>query len=834
MNRLHLLSLCILLLTTLALPAPAQAPKKMTSAEIYEAIQRLNVLASVLYVAAHPDDENTNFISYLSNERHYDARYLSLTRGDGGQNLIGTEIRELLGVLRTEELLAARRIDGGKQFFSRANDFGYSKNPEETLRLWDKQEVLSDVVWAIRKFQPDVVINRFSHTTERPNHGQHTASAQLSLEAFDLAGDKNAFPEQLAYTSVWKPKRQFLNTSWWFYGSQEAFDKIDKSNLTSLDIGAYYPALGKSNREIAAESRSQHRCQAMGTMGERGSSVEYFELLKGDKPQSDILDGINTTWTRVEGGAPIGKILMEVQQNYNFVNPAASVPKLVQAYQLIHSLPDSYWKDVKLSEIREVIRACLGLYIEAIAADYSATPGETLTINLEAINRSNQEVSLKAIHFLPDGRDSILNLALPFNKDFKFKMGLKIPQQTAYTSPYWLIEPWSQGMYQVKDQQLRGLPETPRALQVDFELSINGAEINIPVDIAYKWEESARGEVYRPFEITPPVFANFAEKSFMFPNTEAKTIEVKLKAGRADVSGKATLQTPAGWRVEPEAIDFQLQQKGEEKTVSFTVYPPNQSSDAQLRAVATVDGKPYSKEVISIKYDHIPIQTILLEATARIVRFDLQKSGIRVGYIMGAGDEIPNCLQQVGYEVTQLEEKDIATERLRSFDAIVMGVRAYNTREWLKFAQPKLLEYVQNGGVMLVQYNTSYDLYLNDLAPYPMKISRDRVTVEEAEVRLLKPDHPVLTMPNKITAADFEGWVQERGLYFPGEWDKSHFDTILSCNDPGETPKDGGLLVASYGKGFYIYTGYSWFRELPAGVPGAYRLFANLLSLKRP
>ncbi len=832
-NRL-LSGLVLLILLLFSIPFQAQAPEKMNSAEIHEAIKKLNFLGSALFVAAHPDDENTRMIAYLSNEVKANVAYLSLTRGDGGQNLIGPEIRELLGIIRTQELLAARRVDGGSQLFTRANDFGYSKHPDETLNIWDKDKVLSDVVWAIRKWRPDVIINRFDHRSSGSTHGHHTASAMLSVEAFDRVNDPEVYPEQLQYVEPWQPERLFFNTSWWFYGSQEAFEKADKSRLMSVDVGVFYPAMGKSNTEIAAESRSMHKCQGFGSSGSRGSEMEYLEIIKGTLPEGkeDLFAGINTSWTRVEGGAPIGKILERVEVEFQHNQPAASVPDLMKAYKLIRSLPDSYWKRVKEAEIKKVIAACLALYLEVTADDFSSTPGEVVELEFEAINRSNIAVKLESVKILPQQKDSSLNMTLNFNESNKFWTTVKLPDDMAYTNPYWLNEEGSLGVYKVKDQQLRGLPETPRVFKAEFRLKVAGTTMMLEREVVFKRTDPVDGEVYRPFEVTPPVFANLSEKVILFANQPSKQVSLIVKAGKAGIQGSVSLELPQGWSANPESIAFDLKLKGEEKRVAFELYPPEEQSEGHLRPIVTLDGKEYNKELVLIEYDHIPTQTIIQESKAKVVKVNLQKAGNRIGYVMGAGDEIPTSLEQIGYEVTLLEDRDMTVEHLSSFDAIIMGVRAYNTQERLRFHQPKLLEYVKNGGNLVVQYNTNRGLVLpmEKIGPYPLKISRDRVAVEEAEIRFLLPDHPVLNTPNKITQKDFENWVQERGLYFPDEWD-DHYQAILSSNDPGEPARDGGLLIAEYGNGFFVYTGYSWFRELPAGVPGAFRLFANLISL---
>ena len=813
----------------------AQAPERPTSADLHDAIKKLNVVGTALYIAAHPDDENTRMISWLSNHRKVNTGYLSLTRGDGGQNRIGTEIRELLGVIRTQELLQARKVDGGQQLFSRANDFGYSKHPDETLKIWNEQEVMSDVIWAIRKFRPDIIINRFDHKSAGRTHGHHTSSAVLSFRTFEMAGDPTVFPEQLKYVDVWKPQRLYFNTSWWFYGSREKFAEADKSRMLGVDVGTYYPLLGKSNNEIAAESRSMHKCQGMGSTPSRGSQTEYLELLKGDMPtdKEDPFQGIDISWNRIEGGAPIGALIKEIEKEFKYDDPAKSVAKLTQAYQMIQQLKDPYWKSIKLKEVESIIQGCLGLYLEAITNDYSATPGEDIELRIEMINRAGDQVFLKSVEYLPMNSDTTLDLQMDRNQVYKFSKKINLSSDLNYTNPYWLNETSELGMYTVKDQEQRGKPETPRFLKVKFKTQINEVEIDYVMDMVYKKTDAVKGEVYRPFELTPPVFTNIAEKVYVFTD-QAKTIDVVLKAGKKNVKGALQLFHPKTWKVEPATIDFNMALKGEEQVFTFTVTPPAGQEEGMVVPIAKVDGVDYKKGLELIEYDHIPTQMIFQKAEAKIVKIDLKKEGEKVGYIMGAGDEIPVSLEQIGYDVDLLEDKDIRLANLKKYDAIILGIRAYNTNDRLKFHQSKLMEYVEQGGTMIVQYNTSHRLVTKDLAPYPMKLSRDRVTVEEAEVRFLKPEHHVLNYPNKITSKDFDGWVQERGLYFPNEWDEK-FDAILSSNDPGEPARDGGLLVTTYGKGHYIYSGYSWFRELPAGVPGAYRLFTNLISIgKRP
>lgn len=810
-----------------------QQPSKPNAAEIYQAVKKLNFLGSVLYVAAHPDDENTRLISYMSNKVKARTAYLSLTRGDGGQNLIGSEIRELLGVIRTQELLAARRTDGGEQMFTRANDFGYSKHPDETLSIWDKKEVLSDVVWAIRKFRPDIIINRFNHRTPGSTHGHHTSSAMLSTEAFDLTADENVYPNQLQYTKVWQPKRLFFNTSWWFYGSREKFAKADKTKLLEFDTGVYYPSIGLSNSEIASLSRSQHKSQGFGSTGSRGQQSEYVELIKGDLPKdkTNIFEGIDTSWNRVKGGKAIGDILSQVEQNFDFRNPTASIPQLVKAYQLIQQLEDDHWKLIKSEEIKNIIAAASGLYLETVATEANTTKGSEITLKVEAINRSSSNMTLQSIKIEAIGVHDISEKALKNNTRNNFEFKGTIPNDFDSTNPYWLTNKGTLGMYDVRDRKLIGKPETDHKIKTVFTVVVEGVSIPFLKDVVYKTNDPVKGEVYKPFEIIPIISASIKDKVIIYANGASKQIPVTIKGGKANLNGKITLTHPKDWQVTPSSLNFNLSQKGEEKTIVFTLTSPETQSEGYISPKIEIDGNVYSKEVITIDYDHIPYQTVVLPSQTKVVRLDIKKKGQNIGYIEGAGDVVPESLQQIGYKVTTIDPESISTESIQSFDAIVVGIRAYNTIEQLKFKQQYLLEYVKNGGNLVIQYNTNRRLKVTDnLGPYPFKLSRDRVTDENAEITFLAPKHQVLNSPNKITEADFKGWVQERGLYFPNEW-SPEYTPIFSTNDKGETKKKGSLLVAQYGKGYYVYTGLSFFREFPAGVPGAYRLFANILSL---
>ena len=802
----------------------AQTPKKLSSNEIYHKIQKLNCLGSVLYVAAHPDDENTKLISYFGNEVKANSAYISLTRGDGGQNLIGPEMGELLGVIRTQELLKARSIDGGKQFFSRAYDFGFSKVPEETFEIWDKQQVLDDLVQCIRDFRPDVIINRFDHRTPGTTHGHHTASAVLSLEAFEAV--KN---------DIHAPRRLFYNTSPWAFPSQEAFDKADKSNHVIIDANVFYPILGKSNGEIAAFSRSQHKCQGFGATGIRGSENEYLELIKGDLPkgQKDVFEGINTSWTRIAEGKAIGGILEKIEKNFNFTNPSVHLKELTQAYLLIQKIKDDYWRIQKSEQIKNIILACSGLYLEAIASAENITKSEKFDLSFEATNRSNATISLKEVVLF--GKKLLKNQVLENNKATYFKeKDILFPTETEYSNPYWLKTEKTNGMFVVETQELRNLPQTKNEYPVTFVLDIEGTTIELTKNITYKFNSPENGETYRPFVVLPDVVVSFADNVLVFADNNPKEVLVKVKAFQDNSKGTVSVETPKGWTISPKQVSFDIPKKGEEAIMKFALTPPSNPDNATLNIIAKTNGKTYNQELIEIDYEHIPKQSVLKTAQAKATRLDLKKSKKNIAYLMGATDEIPKGLEQIGYNVQLISVNDITTESLTKFETVIIGIRAYNTLPDLKLKGKILNQYVENGGTVIMQYiTTGYrgrPTDLTDFAPHMLKIGRERVTEEQAKVTFLNPNHRVLSHPNKITESDFKGWIQERGLYFAAEWSKN-FEPVFRMNDSNESPKKGALLVAKHGKGHFVYTGISFFRQIPHGTDGAYRLLVNLIEL---
>ncbi|HEY8181694.1 MAG TPA: PIG-L family deacetylase [Thermoanaerobaculia bacterium] len=809
----------------------------MDAAQLQLAIKKLTVVGSAMYVAAHPDDDNTALIAYLANDRLLRTAYLSMTRGDGGQNLIGDEKSELLGLLRTQELLDSRRIDGGEQFFTRAIDFGFSKGPAETLQIWGHDTILADVVWNIRRFQPDVIITRFP-TTGEGGHGHHTASAILAGEAFAAAGDPSKFPEQLRYVSQWQPRRLFWNK---FLGRQTAPDDPSLAKSLRIDLGTYNPVLGRSYGEIAGISRTMNKSQGTGGAERKGSILNYFDLLGGDPAQNDLLEGVDTSWSRFAGGDAVGKILQQAADNFDTKNPQKSIPLLLQAYDGLDRLGATPawnprvnpWIAIKRRDLLDVIRACAGMTVDVSAADSSVIAGGEIPISVTIVNRSDYPFSLSMIASRYANPGKGVGKPLKNNEPIKTDLSFKVPDDMPISQPYWLQKAPGKGAYTVDDQERIGLAENPPAIPITVTLDDNQFHTMIfTVPALYRWVDPIRGEQTRPVDVVPEVTANLDPKVVVFPDTQTKSVTVALQNFTGPTTANVHLEGPLGWKIDPQSAPVTFEKKGDEARVTFRVTPTAaETSGALFAEVAMPNGKKVSKSITTIDYPHITPQRVFRDSASKTVRVNVKKRGSRIGYIMGSGDEVPDALRQIGYEVTLLSDSDLESADFSRYDAIVTGVRAYNVRKRLKGAQPKLLDYVKNGGTLVVQYNTLQELVLESPGPYPFKVSNDRVTVEEAPIRFLKPDHPLLNTPNKITAADFEGWVQERGLYFTRDWDP-RYETPLGSNDPGEPEKSGGELYARYGKGVYIYSAYDWFRELPAGVPGAYKLFANLVSAK--
>ncbi|MDD5562825.1 MAG: PIG-L family deacetylase [Thermoanaerobaculaceae bacterium] len=790
------------------------------------AMEKLAVVGSALYIGAHPDDENTAMLAWLAQGRKVRTAYLSLTRGDGGQNLIGTEQGDLLGVVRTEELLAARQIDGAEQFFTRAIDFGFSKNPEETLRFWGHDAVLSDVVWVIRSFRPDVIVTRFPPNASG-GHGHHTASAILAAEAFTAAADPARFPEQLRYVTPWQAKRLMWN-AWRRTG--EAAPAGGPPELT-VDLGAYDPVLGESFTEIAAASRSMHKSQGFGSTPRRGPLPNILQFVAGDPPKADLFDGIDLTWNRIPGGRAVGAILARAIAAYRDTDPAASVPALLDALAAVDRLGPDPWVAVKRRELLDQIASCSGLWLEAMSATSTVTPGGSADVTAMALDRSRVPISLVSVRLSGGGAIGPLRPLEPNVPETRV-IAAKVPADAPYTQPYWLARPHGIGLFDVRDQTLIGRPKNPPAMTATFVLRIGNRDLPYTVPVQHRWTDPVEGERIRDLAIVPPVTVNFAAPVLVLPDSGPRLVRGVARANEA-VIATLRLAAPAGWRVEPERVPLDFKARGQERAVRVTLTPPPGESTGELAAFLVTDHEEAARSLVEISHPHIPVQTLLPPAQVKLVRVDAAVPVRRVGYVMGPGDEVPEILRQLGVRVTLLSDDDLEAADLAAFDAIVVGVRAYNTRPALALAEDRLLAYVDDGGTLVVQYNNDRGLVTDRIGPYLIKLSRERVTDETAPVAVLAPDSPVLTTPNRIAAADFDGWVQERGLYFPTSWDP-RYQAPLAMADPGEKPLDGSLLFARVGKGSYVETGLAFFRQLPAGVPGAVRLFANLLAGGRP
>ena len=815
----------------------AQPPKSWSSSEILLQLKKLNTVGSVLYIAAHPDDENTRLIAYLANEKCLRTGYLSLTRGDGGQNLIGPEQGVELGLIRTQELLAARRIDGGEQFFTRAYDFGFSKTPEETFEKWNHDSILSDVVWVIRNFRPDIIITRFA-TDGSGGHGHHTASGILSEEAFDAAADSTRFPEQLKYVTVWQARRLLHNSTARFRDP-----KADMSKFIKLDVGGYNALLGKSYGEIAAESRSMHKSQGFGSAKQRGELYEYFKPIKGDTANlKDIFDRMDFSWKRVKGGEEVGRLCEEAIKNFNANKPEEITPLLFKIFELPNFTDLLKGDPHKFVIARNAILAACGVVIDFTCNEAQISIGSLNRITVNVINRSTSPIQLNKIYFngvLKNAFlqwDTTLNIDLRTNQlvTFNTYTNLKfLKEDKKISQPYWL-ESMPNGIFHTNDQYRIGMPEIDfnNFTQVHFRLNQGWTAMISPIQ--YRWVDHEKGELYRPLVITPPIMLNLENEVLAFSDNKAKEVKVKVKAGKDGVIATVKLQVPAGWKLEPKEIVVNLFKKNDEQAVTFKLTPPSNASQGTAKAIAIVDGETYTKSIREIKYDHILIQTWFPEAEAKLLKLDIKKTAKRIGYIPGAGDEVQSCLSQLGYEVITITDAMLANEDLKNFNTIITGVRAYNTNPLLTTHKQKLMDYVSNGGNLIVQYNTNSfsGPFKGDMGPKPFKLTRERVTDENAKVNFDLPNHPVLNTPNKITEKDFEGWIQERGIYFAGDID-STYECPLSMSDKGEKPNKGSLIIAKHGKGNFIYTGLVFFRELPAGVVGAYRLMTNLIELER-
>lgn len=812
-----------LLLTT----AVAQTPVTYSSAEIYMQLKKLNVLGSVLYVAAHPDDENNGFLPYLAKEKLYRTGYLSLTRGDGGQNLIGSEQGIELGLIRTQELLAARRVDGAEQYFSRAYEFGFSKSADEALRIWDREKVLSDVVWMIRKFQPDVIITRFPGDA-RAGHGHHAASSILAQEAYTAAADPKRFPEQFAYgVQAWQAKRILWNT-FNFGGTNTT-----SNDQFKMEVGGYNALLGKSYGELGGEARTMHKSQGEGRPRRRGEVYEFFQLLGGEAPKADLMDGVVSDWKRISGGDKIQTQVNSIIAAYQFEKPEASVPALVALYRSIKALPAGNWRDKKMAETQQLIETCAALFSEATSAQETVVQGETLNVNVFFNKRKPVNASLKKIHL--ENFDTIVTVSLGQNANISFNKALAVASDKKISQPYWLVYPKEEGIFDVRDQQLIGKAENDPSFEAVFTINIEGEDFTIRRPVQYKVVDPAKGELYQPLVVLPAVEISFTKENFISMNGGLVKVESQSKQNiRSGTPIETVLKTTPGWMVDEKA---QVTARSKEKGVlPYMLQPEDKTNNSRTEiSLSSTTPGAYLGTTKVISYDHIPTITYFSPAKANLLNVTVKTAGKKIGYIVGAGDKVPQALEQLGYEVKILTEADLTEDNLKQFDAVITGIRASNIFEYLTNKNEVLNKYVENGGNLIAQYIKSNTVGAKrlKLGPYAFSISSgSRVTEEDARVNFRLPGHTVLNYPNKITDKDFEGWIQERSTYQVDQADPA-FEMPLTMNDKGEKESNGSLAVAKYGKGNFAYVSLVLFRELPAGIPGAYRILANLIALPK-
>lgn len=798
------------------------------AARILLEIEKLNTTGSVLYIAAHPDDENTRLITYLANEKKVRTAYLSLTRGDGGQNLVGEEQGAYLGVIRTQELMEARKTDGGEQFFTSAVDFGYTKTADETFGIWDHERLLEEVVWIVRNFRPEIIITRFPPDS-RAGHGQHTVSAIIAQEAFKAAADPNKFPEQLAFVKTWQSQRIFWNTS--LRWDNTLADRIKSgSKVALIDVGLYNSLLGASYGEIAAHSRTHHKSQGFGSTPVRGELIEYLELSGGENFDTDIFENINTTWERYRRGSQISLMLSEIIAEFDVQNPALSIPQLLALRAELYSFPDDAEILYKKKQLENILLACAGVWLEPVATADKIATGEKVQIVNNAIVRNRYDVKLVSIEVNKEIID--YNQALKYNMLFTDTLQVTVPH-SASSTPYWLQKPYN-GFFTVDDKMLIGKPENDPAITFNYNLKFGDQTILVSRGVVNKETDAVKGEIIKPLAIVPALSINFNEDVFVFGKQNNKKIIATVRAG-TDLNGALVqLRVPQGWAVDPANVELHLK-KDQVDQIEFMIKAPEVESVEKMEVVFKEnlqDDWQQAKKITRIEYDHIQRQIIVEDAAPGLVKLNTVIPELRIGYIEGAGDRVFESLEQLGFNITLINPDNFTLSEFQKYDVIVAGVRAYNTLKELADAKNNLLQYIEQGGLYIVQYNTNWDLYTDDFAPFPFKIGRGRVSVETAPVNFIIPHHAVLNTPNKLEISDFDNWVQERGLYFATDLD-SAYATPLTFTDPDEQPQYGSLIIADYGKGAFMYTGISFFRELPAGVSGAYRLFINMIAYKQ-
>ncbi len=814
----------------------AQQVRPSKSSEIYRELKTLKQLPKVLYLAAHPDDENTGLLSWLINGQNVETGYLSLTRGDGGQNLLGTEQGAALGLIRTHELLEARKLDGAQQFFTRAIDFGFSKNTIDTFKQWDADSITADVVWVIRKFRPDVIICRFPPNAAA-GHGQHAASAVVAEKAFKLAGDKNAFPDQLKYVNIWQPKRVLWNT-FRFGGVNTTAE-----NQLKVTVGQYDAQLGMGYGELAGLSRSLHKSQGAGTQSVAGIRTEYFAHVIGEPARTTLFDGIVKTWTS-QGNADIDQSLEQIISAFNFNNPDLSLPALLALRKKVMALKDGDLKRDKLKSLDNIILSCAGFMGEVVTNQDEAVAGDQYNFRLNLVSRAANPVVLENVKWL--GQSESFNRKLSKDSLITIEHTIQIPADAALTEPYWLAKPAKNAAaFSVPDETLVGLPEAESPLNVWVGLKIGTEDFQVKLPLSFKKLDPVRGDVVEALRIVPALELKFTQPLYLTKENEDLHLSVNVKVNSNKKFNKGVLNLMYnGERLGSTDVNSF---HGKNATIDYVIPKTKlaaiNSGRLQLDANFVADGVTYNKKQILIQYPHLPSLQYFAPATVTVMKGDIQAKVKKVGYIEGAGDFIPEFLRIAGIQVEVLKDEDFygnidesggngSQNKLSQYDAIVLGVRANNTEKRLGRWMPFLWSYAKAGGNLVMQYNTNQDTTVDQLGMYNFSIANKRVTEENATVTLLNPNHKLLNFPNKITADDFKGWVQERGAYFPAQWDAA-YEPLFEMHDTDEEPLKGSTLYAKYGKGNFIYTPLAFFRQLPAGNVGAARLFLNFLSAQK-
>jgi len=847
LHRLALGLIILVAMTSAARSATAEAPPMPghpPSLSLERGLRRLGVVGSVLYLGAHPDDENRALLTFLSKEMLLRTAFLSLTRGDGGHRPDSTERGEDAGVLRTQELLAARRADGAVQYFTRARDFGYTRSADETLRVWGRAAILADVVGVIRHFRPDVIITRFS--PELPDaHGHHTAAGRLALEAFHAAADPGYRPgppgQELA---PWQARRILWNRS----ASSLRADE-DVSDLIRLEVDAGEPGLGQSYAELTGDGAGGSRPPA-GETGKRANAVEHFKLLSeanGALPASSVFEGLSLSWARWKGTAGFRRLLARVERELDRERPEQIIPGLVQVDRALEEMPDPHWREIKRAEVRDLVLACTGLDAQVTAADFRAVPGTTLAVGARVRNPSSARVHLHDVRFFAGSRSLPAEgdpPSLPAPLGFlETKQSVRLPADVPLTSPAWLALPPEPGRYQPAGRSSIAPAEPQASLRAELAIEVGGRVFVAERPVVFEWTELGVGELRRPVEITPAVSVRPREPVLLLPNRMARPVTVELKSAVAGAAGVLRVNTPPGWKVSPASSRFSLARPGDETSLSFRIEPPlaaGPASTTTLELVAEVGANRFTNAVRHVGRPPLLPEPVVEPAKVRAQIFPLATQATRVACLPRPGDEVPAALRQAGYEVTVLDEETLSALRpgspvLARFDAVTGGVRAFHESEKVRAAHPALLAYVQGGGTLVIHNDASGRLAPSPspLGPFPFDVARGRVAEERATVILSMPSHRLLSSPNQITGRDFDDWVEERGLHFASSWDP-RYQVVLRTSDPGERTQDGALLWARHGRGAFIYTGLSFHRQLPAGVPGAYRLFANLLAAGKP